>query len=126
MKELDKIFKALGQETRLKIMFLLRDQELCVCELEALLGLSQSAISQHLRVLKEADLVTERRMGQWVLYMQNRNKLIHYLTHYLEAMKPGSGIPPEFTREAKKLQHLKQHPIIHHPGRLCCNPAQKD
>lgn len=122
MRDIEKVFRALGQETRLKIMYLLRDQELCVCELEAILGISQSAVSQHLRVLKEANLVTERRMGQWVLYQQNQEQLVQQLTVYLQSMKPGGDAPSVFRDEFQKLRHLMENPIIDHRGRQCCTP----
>lgn len=61
-------FKAMADKTRLKILSLLRTEELCVCELVEVLQMTQPAISQHLRRLKQAKLVTERRQGQWVFY----------------------------------------------------------
>ncbi len=57
-------FKALGEPTRLKILRLLAEQELCVCELEEILEMSQPRVSQHLKVLKQAGLVKERREAQ--------------------------------------------------------------
>lgn len=57
--------KALGEPTRLKIVKLLQGKELCVCELEALLEMNQPRISQHLKVLKEAGLIKERKIKQW-------------------------------------------------------------
>lgn len=50
---------------------LLLHEELCVCELAAVVGVSQSAVSQHLRRLKTVGLVRERRRGQWVFYRGN-------------------------------------------------------
>lgn len=61
-------FKALGDPTRLKMLALLRIRDLCVCEFVGLFGLSQPSVSQHLRRLKEAGLVTSRRQGMWVIY----------------------------------------------------------
>ncbi|MGE5390437.1 MAG: ArsR/SmtB family transcription factor [Deltaproteobacteria bacterium] len=58
------ILKALGEPTRLKIVKFLSIQELCVCELEAILGMSQPRVSQHLRVLKQAGIVKERKERQ--------------------------------------------------------------
>ncbi|BCU81700.1 transcriptional regulator [Polycladomyces abyssicola] len=60
--------KALGDPTRLKILALLKEEELCVCELVEILKMSQPAVSQHMRRLKNAGLVKERRQGQWVFY----------------------------------------------------------
>lgn len=65
LEQIVKQFKALGEPTRLKIVKLLQDKELCVCELEALLEMNQPRISQHLKVLKEAGLLKERKIKQW-------------------------------------------------------------
>nr|WP_236588298.1 metalloregulator ArsR/SmtB family transcription factor [Tumebacillus amylolyticus] len=61
-------FKSLGDKTRLRILALLRVEELCVFELVEILQMSQPAISQHLRKMKSAKLLKERREGQWVFY----------------------------------------------------------
>jgi len=62
------IFKALSDETRLKIMILLSAGELCVCDLERILATTQTKISRHLSVLKYNNLVKSRREGQWSYY----------------------------------------------------------
>jgi ArsR family transcriptional regulator len=63
--------KALADETRLRIFVLLTRQELCVCEIEDILGLSQSLVSNHLAVLRQAGLVKARRDAEdarWIFY----------------------------------------------------------
>lgn len=62
------LFKALGEPIRLKIVKLLSYQELCVCELEAVLNISQPRVSQHLKVLKRAGIVKERKERQKSYY----------------------------------------------------------
>lgn len=62
------LFKALSDETRFKIMVLLSDGELCVCNIEESLGLSQAKVSRHLTVLRHSGLVKTRRQGQWMHY----------------------------------------------------------
>ena len=62
------LFHALSDETRLEIMEMLRGGERCVCELTDELDAAQSRLSFHLRVLKEAGLVTERKEGRWSYY----------------------------------------------------------
>jgi ArsR family transcriptional regulator len=62
------LFHALSDETRLAILEMLRDGERCVCELQADLDAAQSRLSFHLKVLKEAGLVTDRREGRWSYY----------------------------------------------------------
>jgi ArsR family transcriptional regulator, arsenate/arsenite/antimonite-responsive transcriptional repressor len=63
-----RLFKALGDETRLRIVALLSHGELCVCHLEDALGLSQPHVSRHLAVLRMAGVVQHRRQGSWVYY----------------------------------------------------------
>ncbi|MBI4726257.1 metalloregulator ArsR/SmtB family transcription factor [candidate division TA06 bacterium] len=68
MKQTVKIFKALGDPTRLRIVKLLENGELCVCQLTAALDMGQSRISRHLSILKEAGLIVDDRKGKWVHY----------------------------------------------------------
>ncbi len=62
------VFRALGDDTRLRILGLLGVREACVCELVELLGISQPAVSEHLRRLRDAGLVEDERCGVWVFY----------------------------------------------------------
>ncbi|MCZ0756708.1 ArsR/SmtB family transcription factor [Anoxybacillus sp. J5B_2022] len=66
------ILKLLGDKTRLSIMALLDKRDCCVCELVELFQMSQPAISQHLRKLKDAGLVRETRKAQWIFYSVNK------------------------------------------------------
>jgi ArsR family transcriptional regulator, arsenate/arsenite/antimonite-responsive transcriptional repressor len=68
MQDMLMVFKALSEETRLRIIKLLEEGELCVCDIVAALDLSQPKISFHLNVLKEAGLVTDRKQGKWTHY----------------------------------------------------------
>jgi len=67
--------KALGDPTRLKIIALLNTRDCCVCELVPIFGITQPSISKHMSRLKNVDLVTETRRGQWVFYSLNRKQL---------------------------------------------------
>lgn len=62
------LFKALSEETRLRILALLTRGELCVCEIEAALDLPQSTVSRHLSLLRQVNLVSGRRKGVWMYY----------------------------------------------------------
>ena len=68
MKQTVKVFKALSEPTRLRILMLLMHKDLCVCELVFTLKMEQSRISHQLRVLKDADLVEDIRDGKWTIY----------------------------------------------------------
>jgi ArsR family transcriptional regulator len=65
---LSNIFHALRSGPRLKVMYLLLEKEMCVCELEVALGMSQSSISHNLRTLRQLDLVRTKKNGRFVVY----------------------------------------------------------
>ncbi|APG25177.1 MAG: metalloregulator ArsR/SmtB family transcription factor [Syntrophotalea acetylenica] len=68
MKTTTTLFKALAHDTRLRILNLLLDGEVCVCHIMEILQLPQSTASRHLGILKNAGLVMDRRSGTWVHY----------------------------------------------------------
>jgi ArsR family transcriptional regulator len=68
VRPLTRLFRALGDETRLRIVALLSHGELCVCHLESALDLNQSTASRQLGILKSAGVVDSRREGTWVYY----------------------------------------------------------
>ena len=66
--DLAEIFKVFGDSTRIKILYVLFEQEMCVCDIAQLLNMTQSAISHQLKILKQAKLVRSRREGKSVFY----------------------------------------------------------
>ena len=66
--DLAELFKVFGDTTRIRILYALFEAELCVCDIARLLGMSQSAISHQLRILKGSKLVKYRREGKTVFY----------------------------------------------------------
>ncbi len=68
LRDMSELFKLFGDPTRLKILISLSQQELCVCDLAALIHMSQSAVSHQLRPLKQGRLVKSRREGKSVFY----------------------------------------------------------
>ena len=79
------LFHALSDQTRLAIIQRLRAGERCVCELTDALDAAQSRLSFHLRVLKEAGLVTDRREGRWMYYTLNAETLAE-VAEFAEAL----------------------------------------
>lgn len=71
MVDLAEFLKALSDETRLRIMALLYQKEMCVCEICDVIGESQPKVSRHLAKLRDADLVRDERQSQWVFYYLN-------------------------------------------------------
>ena len=66
--DLAELFKIFGDSTRIKILYVLFESEMCVCDIAKLLGMTQSAISHQLRALKQSKLVKYRREGKTVFY----------------------------------------------------------
>ncbi|KAB8314374.1 winged helix-turn-helix transcriptional regulator [Tolypothrix campylonemoides VB511288] len=86
-------FHALSDPLRVKVLELLRDQELCVCDLCDALGVSQSKLSFHLKTLKEAGLVRSRQEGRWIYYSLNLPQFV-VLEQYLSEFRRFSPILP--------------------------------
>ena len=68
MKQALRVFGALSDESRLRMVYALRRGELCVCQLIDLMGLSPSTVSKHLSILRDAGLLDSRKKGRWVYY----------------------------------------------------------
>ncbi|MBE7042112.1 MAG: helix-turn-helix transcriptional regulator [Ruminococcaceae bacterium] len=66
--DLAELYKVFGDSTRIRLLYVLMEEELCVCDLAALLGMSLSAVSHQLRILKQARLVKFRKEGKTVFY----------------------------------------------------------
>lgn len=88
--------KAVADEKRLRIIALLAGGERCVCELQKSLDAGQSLLSFHLKSLKDAGLVTDRRDGRWVYYSLDRQALAELEAFFHEAStaRDGFRIPP--------------------------------
>ncbi|WP_423241384.1 ArsR/SmtB family transcription factor [Oceanobacillus zhaokaii] len=85
------ILKLLGDQTRLTIMKILDQHACCVCEFVEIFQMSQPAISQHLRKLKDLGLVQEERKGQWIFYSVNKNNEDYPFLQQLLEQLPSQG-----------------------------------
>jgi len=81
------IFKAISDPTRLKILYLLQDGELCVCEIIDVLEKPQSTISHHLNVLKKAGFIQGRKEGLWIHYQLTNPKLLELIDNLTDLIK---------------------------------------
>lgn len=86
-------FHALSDPLRVKVLDLLRERELCVCDLCDALGVSQSKLSFHLKTLKEARLLQSRQEGRWIYYSLNLAQFV-ILEQYLAEFRRFSPIVP--------------------------------
>lgn len=84
LQDLAEFFKVFGDPTRLKILYVLLCSEMCVYDIATILGMSQSAISHQLRVLKQMDLVKNRREGKTIFYSLADDHIITILSQGLD------------------------------------------
>lgn len=79
--------KALSDPNRVRVIKILGNKELCVCELQNLIGLAQSTVSKHLKVLEEAGLVDYHKEGSWIIYQLTKGEESDYARVMLENLK---------------------------------------
>lgn len=68
LKDLERVMKALADKNRLRIVKMLQQREMCVCEIREVLGLSQPSVSKHLKILKDAGIIEDSKKGLWTNY----------------------------------------------------------
>ena len=85
--DLAELFKIFGDSTRIKLLYALYESELCVCDLADVLGLTQSAVSHQLRLLKSSKLVKFRREGKTVVYSLADDHVVRILSQGMEHLE---------------------------------------
>lgn len=104
--DLIEIFKALGDENRIRILNLLIRQELCVCEIETVLDMTQSNASRHLNKLKTSGIITSEKKSQWVYYKID-NKFIEENNLLYEFIKNKTVENTQLQRDVERLNKYK-------------------
>jgi len=79
-----RLFKALADETRLKILMLLNIREMCVCEIMVALNLTQPTASHHLGILETVELVKDRREGKWIFYSLKNKRIMGLIKEFMK------------------------------------------
>jgi ArsR family transcriptional regulator len=118
------IFKALSDEIRLRILKLLRNGELCVCDIVAALDMSQPKISFHLATLKEAGLIRDRKAGRWTHYRLDDSDLFRrfLLLSALERISDDDVLP-----DRERLQAFREDKAARAAACSCrCHNGKKD
>ena len=83
MRKLSKTFQALSDTNRIRILKMLEERPLCVCEITEILKLANSTVSKHLSILRDAEFVLDEKDGKWVNYYLNDTKENEYITKLL-------------------------------------------
>lgn len=117
VKDLSTIFKALSDETRLRILKLLERGELCVCDIVAAFDMSQPKISFHLAALKEAGLLKDKKDGKWMRYRIDDSDLFKRLL----VLSVIERIPADaLEKDTKRLEEFLLNKAQTIPIRACC------
>ncbi len=107
LKTTEKIFKALGEKNRLRIINMLMARPMCVCEITEILKFSQSTVSGHLRILKEAELIEDSKEGLWVEYsLSNHDAVNESIFKLLKTMFEEDQVLVKEKRSALKADRI--------------------
>jgi ArsR family transcriptional regulator len=122
MKELILAAKAFADPSRVRVLMVLGDQELCVCELCDALALTQSTLSTHLQVIRKAGLVSARKQGKWMYYAiaPNARPLVSSLRQFFAS---SLNADPTLRQDAKK---LRQRLSLRDQGACCVGFGDKN
>ncbi len=111
MKQFIRVMKALSDPNRVRIIKILNNKELCVCELKDLIGLAQSTVSKHLKVLEEAGLVDYRKEGSWFIYRLTKGEESDYAKVMLENLTGWLDDEPQLQKMVARLSQVDRERI---------------
>lgn len=117
------IAKALGDETRLRIMALLEEQELCACQIIEVFELANSTISRHLSVLKQAGLLQSRKSGRWIYYAwaQEDSEILHSTQNWLSEIIPKDAQIQQDRQQIAEILKMNPEDLCRiQNGKDCC------
>ncbi len=115
MRELVKVFKALGDKNRLRILKMLQHKKMCVCELAAALGISQPSVSRHLSLMRDAGLVTDERNGPWIDYALCEENINPYTQAIMSHLSEWINDDPYVKGDLKKVKSMKREELCRKP-----------
>jgi ArsR family transcriptional regulator len=106
-----KVFKALSDPNRIRIVKMLEERDLCVCEVREVLGLSTSTVSKHLSILRDADLIVDSKDGKWVNYKLNDNADATLVRAQVALMKNSFKDDEQVRSDRKKIHSVNRESI---------------
>ena len=108
MKEFIEVMKALRDPNRVKIVKVLQHGELCVCEIQEALEISQPGVSKHLKSLEDAGLLASRKQGLWVYYRLKNEGESPYVAAMLGSLRHWLEDSPEIAEIVKRLPDIRR------------------
>ena len=106
MRSGTRLLKALADPQRIRILMLLRNGELCVCQIVEVLGLAPSTVSKHLALLDAADVVQSRKRGRWVLYRAPENDRAPLRRNLIKNLRSALAEDIDIQRDADRLRNV--------------------
>lgn len=120
MRELLAITKALADENRLRAIGLLRDRELCLCQIVEVLGLASSSVSRHMAILQQARLVESRKQGRWAYFRLAEDEAPRPVHEVLEIILASLSSDKQAKADQKSLKAV----LKIEPEELCRRQSQ--
>jgi ArsR family transcriptional regulator len=111
VKEFIQVVKALSDPNRVRMIKMLQHRSLCVCEMQAALGIAQPTVSNHLKVLEEAGLVSSQKDGLWVNYHPTEGESSPYAATLLGALKHWLEDDPEVAAILEGLSGIRREDV---------------
>ena len=109
MRPLLKVFKALSDPNRLRIIKMLEDKPLCVCDIKDVLGLANSTVSKHLSLLRDAELIHDEKTGKWVYYSLNKKPTEKYVNRLLPLVDEWLEDHPQVRKDQRQAKSCKRN-----------------
>ncbi|MBM4169091.1 MAG: winged helix-turn-helix transcriptional regulator [Ignavibacteria bacterium] len=110
-RELANVFKALSDANRVRIVKMLGERELCLCEVREVLGLSNSTVSKHLTILRDAGLLLDSKEGRWVNFRLNKKSEERLIRSVLALVNTSFDDDPTIRNDSKKLRRVDRKVI---------------
>lgn len=106
LKDFVRVSKAMSDGTRVRIVSLLRQRELCVCQIMKILGMGQSTVSKHLGILRDAGLIESDKRGTWSFYRLSREGTNRHTRDFIRLLPSLPGDDPSLQKDARKLKEV--------------------
>ncbi len=111
MKGFIRVMKALSEPNRVKVVKMLQRKSMCVCELQEALGIAQSSVSKHLRILEDAGIVEHRKDGLWVNYHLTDGEASPYVSALMGNLRHWLEDDPEVSELVDRLPDIRREEI---------------
>ena len=111
MKQFIRVMKALSDPNRVRVIKILERKPLCVCEIRDLVGLAQSTVSKHMKILEEAGLVDYHKEGAWIIYRLTKGEESDYAGVMLKNLKGWLTDDPELQAMTTRLPQIDRERI---------------